>query len=391
MTNDPTYGLRKRKRKEGFAWYWIAPAKDVQNGYAPKSITLDADATLDEQLARCCAQHADLLAWREKRGDVATRYTFAWLINRYKTDEHSPYHLVKGKTRESYDGMCKIIDAAIGHKRIDPRLERGVYHPRILGQDVRKWHSDCGAPDKNGKPRPSRARHMIAVLRILSSYAVEIGVPGARDFRSLLATIRFPVTRPRESAPAREQVLAIVKTALDMGYRSIAATTLAQFLFTERRISILGEWEGPQWRPGWVWQNISPDWVITYHQTKVGRVERSYDLTETPALLEILQATPEEKRVGPIIVCETTNLPWRYRHYGATFRKVARAAGVPDGIWSMDMRAGGATEASAIAGIGMVDIQAAGGWTNPKTASRYMRGGVKLAQNVVRIREAKGE
>lgn len=383
--SDKVPGLKSRPRKDGLAWYWIAPIKDVMRGFAPKSVSLDPTATAADRAARCQELHADLLAWRAGKGEVVTRYTISWLINRYKSDPLSPYQSVKRKTRDGYDAMLKIIETAIPNQRIDHQYEAGFYRPRITGHHVRQWHANCGKPGKSGKPRPARARYMIAVLRILASYAVEIAVPGAKDFRELLSAIRFPVNPARESAPSRAQVLSIVKAALEMGHRSIALTTCAQFELTERRISILGEWEGPQWRPGWVWQNIV-DWKITYHQNKVGRVERSYDLREMPALLEMLQAIPEERRIGPVVICETTGLPWRYRHYVSTFRKVARAAGVPDDIWSMDMRAGGATEAGNIQGISNFDIQAAGGWADPKMAARYTRDRTGRAQKVVRMR-----
>lgn len=390
MKNTHAPGLRARGRRNAFAWYWIAPKKDIAAGYAPKSITLDPSATAEERAAKCRVMQADLEAWR--RGEVKTpnKHTITWLIWRYRTDALSPYHGVKEKTRSSYDAMCKIIEKTVGERRLDPILEGGVLRPRIIGQDVRRWHSQWGKPDPDGKPTaPSRARHLITVLRILSSYGVEIAVPGAKDLRELLSAIRFAVTPAREAAPDRAQVLAIVKTALEMGQRSIAITTLAQFEFTERRINIIGEWNAGQWSNGWRWQDIR-DWTIDYKQTKIGKNARSFDLRETPALLELLQQTPEERRIGPVIVKDSTGEPWRYRDYINAFRKVATAAGLPD-VWSMDMRAGGATEAGKIAGIGSFDIQAAGGWSDAKMASRYTRDRIGRAQNVVRLRQAKAK
>lgn len=385
-------GLKRRTRVSGTAWYWIAPEKDVREGFAPKSVTLDAKASDEDRAARCRELQADLLAWRTAKRTTgqnqAQLYSIPWLIHRYQTDPTSPYHNLKAKTRDGYDAMCKIIEKALDKQRIDPRREYGAYRPRITGHEVRKWHADCAAPGASGKPRPARARYMIVVLRILASYAVEIGVPGAEDFRRVLSTVRFKVGLARTSAPTRAQVVAIAKKALELDYRSIAITTLAQFELTERRISIIGEWEAGQWRPGWVWQGISADWVVTYTQNKVGRVERAFDLRETPALLELLQSVLEDQRVGPVVICERTGKPWRYRHYISAFRKVARAADIPDDVWSMDMRAGGATEAGHL-GITAMDMQAAGGWADVKTAARYTRDRVARAQNVVRLRQAK--
>ncbi len=64
---------------------------------------------------------------------------------------------------------------------------------------------------------------------------------------------------------------------------------------------------------------------------------------------------------------------------------------MPDDIWSMDMRAGGATEAGKLVGVSMMDLQAAGGWTDPKMPARYTRDRVTRAQNVVRLRQARRE
>lgn len=51
--------------------------------------------------------------------------------------------------------------------------------------------------------------------------------------------------------------------------------------------------------------------------------------------------TPEVDRKGPIIRCEATGQPWLMRRYQMKFREIARAAGVPDDVFSMDMRSGG--------------------------------------------------
>lgn len=380
-------GLKWRERAGRKAAYWIPPARHIKAGWHIKAVALSGSQ--EEIAAQCRKLWADLDAWRNGLPKGPATFTIAWLIGRYQKDQHSPYHLVLEKTRHRYDQCCKIIEGTVGERRIDARMEAGMLTMRIDGADIRRWHHEWGLPDDAGKvTTPSRARHNIAMLRVLFSYAIEINVPGAKDLREgLLKTMRFPVTHPRESAPTRPQVLALVKTALAKGLRSAAITTLAQFELTERRTHIIGTWESGQWRPGWVWQNISADWIITYHQNKVGRVERTFDLRETPALLELLQAVPEEKRVGPIIICEATGRPWKERHYISAFRAIARAAGIPDSIWSMDMRAGGATEAGNIQGITSLDIQAAGGWADVKMASRYTRDRSTRAAKVIQLRQ----
>lgn len=386
---DSAPGLKRRKRADGFARYWMPTEKDIKAGYVPKSITIPDEMTDEQCAARCRELWADLEAWRIGANTQPTRHTISWLIRRYRNDEFSPYRNVRMITARGYDDMLAIIAHDVGERTISPVREGGWERPRLTGADFRRWHAEWSAPAGEGlDPRHARGRYCMVLLRVLFSYAVEIGVPGAVDQRAVLNSIRLPTRPARHSAPTREQVLALVRVALEKGWRSIAITTLAQFEFTERRTHIIGCWEGDRWTRGWTWGNISRDWIIRYTQTKVGVVEREFDLRTTPALLELLQRTPEDRRVGPVIISERTGKPWSVNNYIMAFSRIRKAAGVPADIWSMDMRAGGATEAGSIQGVTSLDVQAAGGWSDSKMASRYTRDRASRAQKVVDIRQA---
>jgi hypothetical protein len=60
--------------------------------------------------------------------------------------------------------------------------------------------------------------------------------------------------------------------------------------------------------------------------------------------------------------------------YARWFRQIARAAGIPDEVWNMDARAGGATEADE-AGAALEAIQGALTHTKESTTLRYLRRG----------------
>jgi hypothetical protein len=70
-------------------------------------------------------------------------------------------------------------------------------------------------------------------------------------------------------------------------------------------------------------------------------------------LRRALPALPGAGRQGPrtaspgAIVKGEHGLPVCARSYGTWFRDIARAAGIPDAVWNMDARAGGATEAAS--------------------------------------------
>lgn len=383
--------IKRRPRIGRDARYWMPLPGDIARGFPIKLLTFTPDMSEEEVAAECRRHHEGLKLWRAGI-EGPTTFSVAWLIKRYRTDKFSPYQKIGFRSQVNYAQCLKIIEQDIGKVRIDPD---GLI-PGITSEDVWEFHEVWGAPveKKNedgttttGAPRASRARHLITQFRMLIKYAVIIGVPGAKDLHDILKEMEFPTTPARLIAPDYAQVMAIVDKAVEMGFPSIAATTLAQFELTERRISILGSWERGQWRPGWVWQNISEDWNISYTQNKVGIVVREYDLKDTPRLLELLQRTPKDKQVGPVMVCEKTKLPWREKHYTDTWRKIARAAGIPDEVCSMDMRAGGATETDQIAAVTDRMMQDSGGWREPKTKDRYRRNKQRNAQNVVRLRQ----
>lgn len=379
--DHPLYapGLHRRPRAGGEVAYFIPPRKDVAGGYRPKSITLPADLTETELAAQCQRLWTDLLKWRLKLPTGPRENTVAWLVGRYLDDPESPYNTKLGhRSRRTYKSFSKAIAADCGDRRIDPDGIR----PRILGEHVRKWHTAWTA-----ERGPSMARHLIVQFRILVKYAVELGTPGAKDLRDMLHDMRFSQPDARSIAPTRAQVEALVAKAMELGRPSIAGVSLAQFELIERRSHIIGSYDVKQWRPGWAWQDITDDWVITYFQTKVKRIERVYDLKKVPALHALLQSTPKEARIGPVFKDEASGEPWRERHYAEVFREIAQGAGWPDALKSMDLRAGGMTEADGIENIPDRYLQDAAGHTDPRTKDRYRRDKQRNAQNVVNLRQ----
>jgi len=349
-------------------------------------VRLPRELTDDEVSAKCRELWADLEIWRAGQENGRTPYSIAWLIFRYKHDPHSPYHKLRGKTKKSYDYLCNKIEFELGPRIIAPR--KGAHG--ITGEQVLGWYAGWEGP--NGET-PSAAKHTITMVRTLARYAVIIACPGAREFKDLLSTMEFPVAQPRTVAPTREEVKAIVDQAVKDGYLSIAIATQAQFDLVERRTHIIGYWEAGQWTSGWRWQDIDQRaWTIRYHQNKVGLMLREFDLNDTPRLLELLELVPKDQRVGPVIKCERRRGalgPWNERHYAEVFRGICRRAGVSDEIKSMDMRAGGGTEADLTPGVTDRMLQDAFGHKSAQTKEIYRRAKQRNAQNVVKLRQGR--
>ena len=103
------------------------------------------------------------------------------------------------------------------------------------------------------------------------------------------------------------------------------------------------------------------------------RSAADFDLTKYDLLLPLLEAVPHANRAGAIVKGEK-NLPIRQAMYARWWRQIARAAGIPDTVWNMDARAGGATEADE-SGAEIEAIQAQLTHSKESTTLRYIRRG----------------
>lgn len=401
--------LKRRSRATGpDARVFVTPAKDVKDGYRPKTQAIPAAATELETAFYCRKWAKELEGWRKGRTEqkpLPTKHDLGWLCDRFLTDPTSTFRGCREITRRGYEWFCKIIKAENGTNIIAD----------LTGADILKMHHEWGKPvpvlgpdeiqliDPWGNlvtkaSTPQRQRHLIVMLRILAKHGVMIKADGYEYFRDLLSEMEFPVPKARESYPTRKEVERFVAQAKADGYRSIARATLGQFELTERRIHIIGYWENKIWVPGWEWPRIDwrgPDasWKISYYQTKTTEVLRDYDLKLVPELLAMLQEIPEEERWGPVIIAERKRgkglrQPWRSRHFSAVFRGIATRAGLPADWWSMDMRSGGVTEADRTDGITSRMIQDGAGHADIKTQDIYRREKQRNANKVVELRQA---
>ena len=124
-----------------------------------------------------------------------------------------------------------------------------------------------------------------------------------------------------------------------------------------------------KWSGVFTWDNI-PGWKLRLKTSK-NRAAAVFTLSNYPLLFPLLEAVPHEDRVGAIVKGEHS-LPVRERSYRKWFRAIARAAEIPDEVWSMDSRAGAATEADE-AGADLSAISDMLTHANPGTTLRYVR------------------
>jgi hypothetical protein len=237
--------------------------------------------------------------------------------------------------------------------------------------------------------RKRRAHGAIRKLRAALSWGLTEDLAGCAKARAILAEMEFVAPEPRRVKMEYEHAKAICEKAIELQRPSIALTQAIQWDTALRRIHIIGEWQPVatgepasfvRGRTGWrgpTARDVSPAGVFTVPITSKNKTATEHDLTKCPLVQWVLRQTPLPD-IGPLIVSEVTGLPYRENYYATDWREIARAAGVPDEVWSMDSRAGAISEAEEATDLEHARKMA--GHTSGKTTQGYVRNG-DLANN----------
>ncbi|CAN7460581.1 integrase [Mesorhizobium sp. LjNodule214] len=394
-------GLKRKHNKDGTAReYWEARGDLARRGFRPSSIRLhytDTPEGREHLSARCHLLQAQMLEWAARDSHAAPSFdgSLTSLSRLFQTNEDSPYRSMKWNSRENVTKCLVIIENTVGSRHIG----------KLLGPDFKRWHRQWGEPkeptekEPNPPPRPWRAKHCMDSVRQLVSYGVTLGYDDCFRADTILSKIRFSTPPARKSVMTAEHVEAIRKTAHAEGWPSIALATVLQFELTMRQKDVIGEWEpvrdakggilhrDTRWTNGMVWSDIDADMVLRKAHTKTG-FEVEHDLKLHPMVLEEIALVPLEKRIGPMILAETTGEPYKHRKFTERWRKIADKAELPRNVWNMDARAGAITEAYSL-GATETDVMKSAGHKNRQTSARYNRGTIEQTSRVAQLRMAK--
>lgn len=403
LANAPA--LSWRRRKNGYVAYWICRDDLVKRGYTLKSARLwpppfDYDggpptaADLTAIGLECERLQGQMLDWAHGEADGKGVYdkTMRGLIECYRRDPDSPYQTIRYSSRRSYVVKLRIIEKAVGDKKLEV----------ITGRDFKRWYEGFRAPAKPGGPeRISLAHSLMTHVRMLMSFGVflELDAHCAR-LKTILGEMEFQGAASRNAEITSAQARAVIDEANRQGHHSIALAQAIGFELTMRPKDIIGEWvpveepglsavtwHGMKWFAGVTWEEVDASLILRHRLSKSlrGRAahappdgqlrgkELVFSLSEYPMVVAELARIPIERRHGPLVVCEKTGRPWGADLFRMAWRKIATAAGVPVSVRYMDSRAGGLTESTDATG----DIEAArhqAGHSDTKTTQRYSRG-----------------
>lgn len=393
-TDAPGYKC-KANRDGSWREGWEARHDLVKRGYEPSWVRLHCPDTPDgrAQLAALCKSlQSQMLSWSANEGKFQKAGydgTVASLARNYFSDEFSPYRKLKWTSQLHQDKHAKIILSTVGARQIG----------KLLGPDFLRWSANWSAPAAEDRPpRLWRAKHCMDTVRRMVSYGVTLGYEDCFRADRILGKLRFSTPPARRSKMTFEQVQLVRETAHSEALGSIALATVLQFELSLRQKDVIGEWEpvsqtdggivhrGTRWTNGLQWSDIDAGMILRKTHIKTGAYVE-FDLNLYPAVLEEIGLVPREKRIGPVIISETTGEPYKHRTFTQTWRRIANKAGVPSGIWNMDARAGAISEAYD-AGAGETDVMKHAGHKNRQTSARYNRGTIEQTSRVARLRLA---
>lgn len=258
--------------------------------------------------------------------------TLGWLLDCYRTDKRSPYPRLKHSTKEHYNSCLRRIEQVADTELASLKTEdiQNLYDG---------WVASAAAKGKSGV---AMAHSVITILRAVIYFGATV-IENNECIRLsvMLRKMQFQTLKRRDSAPlSADQVKAFIAKAHEMGYPSIALAQAIQFQCEMSQRDVIGEWvpqsepgvsdvtnKNEKWLRGLRWSDLDGNHVLA-------RPQGNMSLRIAPLIMaELPNPIPQS---GPMIVHEHYNLPWRSPAFRATWRRIARAADIPDYIRNMD-------------------------------------------------------
>jgi hypothetical protein len=402
-------GMKVVRRKLEANVYWAADETDAFKGYRPRTVRIHVDltvaapedvvATVATIEAICQREQQAMLAWVD--GNVSDRTRLApkfdrslrSLIELYRSDPESGFQELKANTQENYADWLDIVERTIGARRLDcisPKWFRPCYN---------RWREPA---EKGGPERVRRAYGCIQMVKAVLNYGIEADLPHCRRLREGMEKIRFSKNAPREETMSYAHSRAIVDLCLRENKVSMALCQAIQWDCMLRQKDVIGEWrfEPPDYvlrqgeiRKGkQVWSGLTLDMIMPGKNLVVRTSKTSqpvvHVIDECKLIMRCMSYVDRATSNGPVAV-SSHGSPWAdHRAFGKAWRRCAEHAGLPEGVWNMDARASGVTEAAA-GGASDDDLASSAGHAGKATTRRvYKRQAPEISKRVQKRRRA---
>lgn len=264
--------------------------------------------------------------------------TLRSLCHCYLTDARSPIHGLRHATKQTYASLLKRIEDTFGD----------VVIAELTEDHINRMHDQWGA---NGTTLPM-AHAMITMVRSLAVFGVEaLKDERCQRLSYVLHRMKFKVPEARYVEISSEQVMAVIQKAHEVGFHSIALAQALQYWTPLRQKDIIGEWipvtepepstfinKDLKWVRGLRWEQLDADFVL-HHTTSKEGTELHIPLQKRSVIMAELVKIGRAAS-GPMIVSETSQLPWRSAEFRRQWRIIARECGIPNEVKNRDSRLG---------------------------------------------------
>jgi hypothetical protein len=273
--------------------------------------------------------------------------TVGGLIECYRADERSPYRKLKYAVRQNYESSLNRLDHDIGFEQVADLDEAKINHCYET-----KWAA-------GGKL--AMGHNMVGKLRMLSTFgSTVLKDGGCTHLAGVLAHLHTKPGVARTERLTSEHVNAFRSKARAAYRYSIALAQALQFEVPRlQQLDIIGEWvplsepgtsdvmrQKQKWLRGLRWTDIDENLILRRTITKGRKAqpqEIKVNLNTCPMVLEELfdmRASTRDRSTlptsGPIIVSETTGVPYAHDDFRRKWRDIANEAGVPPTIRNSD-------------------------------------------------------
>ncbi|MDO8876467.1 MAG: hypothetical protein Q8M24_00435 [Pseudolabrys sp.] len=242
-------------------------------------------------------------------------------------------------TRGHYLTVIKQIETEIGPRKIAD----------LTVEDIQAlydgWVATRGA---------SMAHGMIGIFRIMIYFGANtLRDPHCERVSVILHRMRFSQPKSTAEKLTSAQADAIRTAARKLNRPSIALAQALQSDLDLSQIDVIGTWvpdtepgdsdihyAGNKWLYGLRWEGIDDKFVLRHVTSKQG-VEVVIDLQSSERVVEELRLAqggdgPLQRdkfpATGPVVWCESTDLPWTPAEFRRYWRKAATIAGVPSTV-----------------------------------------------------------
>lgn len=371
--------------------YWKASATKIgkaalRAGWQIKTVRLLGTDAENKKRAEALQKEVTVWVYGEVTPGAAVRFTgtFGSLIRVYRASDESGYKQLKYNSRDNYDYFLDMLTELYGRHQLAWFTRKNMF----------AMHVRLKQPDHKGGERLPFAARAMGFVRIIMKFGIGLD-EGAKKALEILATMRFEGGADPRQFLTLAHVKAFIASAHTLGFPSMAIAQAIQYETALRQKDNIGEWwperRGPNvvevWGSGLIWgQHISPDFILAKPTSK-SRFKKFAiaDLNLCELVMREFRKIDPVKMVGPVIVDESTGLPYKAASFRARWRTIARRAGIPEDHCNCHSRAGAITEGGE-AGVDIELLRRFATHSQVEMTRHYNRDSLVKARTVQRQR-----